>query len=92
MPSNLVSKYDALLLVITAIINKSLEVGQLSESWNEALVCPLLQEVGLYMKFRNFRPVSNLAFLSKLTEKAVFHQIHDHNQLTERTTVLKLHS
>ena len=44
----------------------------------EALVCPLLKKPGLDIIFKNFRPVSNLAFLSKLTEKAVFHQIHEH--------------
>ncbi|KAL9957977.1 hypothetical protein ACROYT_G034937 [Oculina patagonica] len=78
MPSRLVSKCDALLPVITSIVNKSLEAGHFPESWKEALVCPLLKKPGLDITFKNFRPVSNLAFLSKLTEKAVFHQIHDH--------------
>ena len=40
MPSRLVSKCDALILVITTIINKSLEAGLFPESWKEALVCP----------------------------------------------------
>ena len=62
----------------TTIINKSLEAGLFPESWREAPVCPLLKKPGLDIIFKNFRPVSNLAFLSKLTEKAVFHQIHDH--------------
>ena len=57
---------------------KSLEAGLFPESWKEALVCPLLKKPGLDIIFKNFRPVSNLAFLSKLTEEAVFHQIHDH--------------
>ena len=78
MPSRLVSKCDALIPVITTIINKSLEAGLFPECWKEALVCPLLKKPGLDIIFKNFRPVSNLAFLSKLTEKAVFHQIHDH--------------
>ena len=42
------------------------------------MVCPLLKNPGLDIIFKNFKPVSNLAFLSKLTEKAVFHQIHEH--------------
>ena len=42
------------------------------------LVCPLLKKPGPDVIFKNFRPVSNLAFLSKLTEKAVFNQIHEH--------------
>ena len=28
--------------------------------------------------FKNYRPVSNLLYVSKLTEKAVFNQVHDH--------------
>ena len=80
MPSSLVSKCDAPIPVITTIIiiNKSLEAGLFPESWKEALVCPLLKKPGLDIIFKNFRPVSNLAFLSKLTEEAVFYQIHDH--------------
>ena len=78
MPSRLVSKCDALIPVITMIINKSLEAGLFPESWKEVLVCPLLKKPGLDIIFKNFRPVSNLAFLSMLAEKAVFHQIHDH--------------
>lgn len=78
MPSRLVSKCDALFPVITSIVNKSLEAGHFPESWKEALVCPLLKKPGLDIIFKNFRPVSNLTFLSKLTEKAFFHQIHEH--------------
>ena len=78
MPFRLVSRCDALLPIITTIINKSLEAGRFPKSWKEAVVCPLLKKPGLDIIFKNFRPVSNLAFLSKLTEKAVFHQIHEH--------------
>ena len=78
MPSRLVSRCDALLPVITTIINKSLEAGHFPKSWKEALVCPLLKKPDLDVIFKNFTPVSNLAFLLKLTEKAVFHQIHEH--------------
>ena len=78
MLSCLVSRGDALLPVITTINNKSSEAG-LPKFWKEALViCPLFKKPGLDIIFKNFRPVSNLAFLSKLTEKAVLHQIHEH--------------
>ena len=78
MPSRLVSSCDALLPVITTIIDKSLEAGHFPKSWKEALVCPLLKKPGLHIILKNFRPVSNLAFLSKFTEKALFHQMHEH--------------
>ena len=78
MPSRLVSRCDALRPVITTIIDKSLEAGHFPKSWKEALLCPLLKKPDLHITFKNFRPVSNLAFLSKLTEKALFHQMHEH--------------
>ena len=59
MPSRLVSRYDALLPIITTIINKSLEAGRFPKSWKEAVVCPLLKKPGLDITFKNFRPVSN---------------------------------
>ena len=57
MPSRLVSRCDALLPVITTIIEKSLEAGHFPKSWKEALVCPLLKKPGLHIILKNFRPV-----------------------------------
>ena len=42
--------------------------------WKEALVNRILKKAGLDPVFKNLRPVSNLHFLSKLTERAVFDQ------------------
>ena len=42
------------------------------------MVIPLLKKPGLESLFKNLRPVSNLAYISKLTERAVFNQIYDH--------------
>ena len=42
------------------------------------MVIPLLKKLGLESLFKNLRPVSNLAYISKLTERAVFNQIYDH--------------
>ena len=39
---------------------------------------PLLKKAGLDTEFKNLRPVSNLQFVSKLTERAVFEQLQDH--------------
>ena len=91
MPSRSVSRCDALLPIITMIINKSLEAGHFPESWKEAVVCPLLKKPGLDIIFKNFRPVSNLAFLSKLIEKVVFHQIHDTNLYPNAQSAYRVH-
>ena len=37
-----------------------------------------LMNFGLDLAFGNFRPISNLQFVSKLTEKAVFNQTHSY--------------
>ena len=43
-----------------------------------ALVFPLLKKDGLEPIFKNYRPVSNLQFISKLTESAVAKQLQHH--------------
>ena len=42
------------------------------------MVLPLLKKPGLDCQFKKFRPVCNLPFTSKLTERAVFEQIQKH--------------
>ena len=56
----------------------SLESGLCADDWKCALVLPLLKKPGLDRLYKNYRPVSNLQYVSKLTEKTVFDQIHTH--------------
>ena len=44
----------------------------------KALVFPLLKKDGLEPIFKNYRPVSNLQFISKLTESAEAKQLQHH--------------
>ena len=78
VPSWLVNQCDVLLPVLTTLINTSLQSGEFPKAWKEALVLPLLKKPGLDCQFKNFRPVCNLPFTSKLTERAVFEQIQKH--------------
>ena len=64
-----------LLPPITKIINLSLDSGYFPRTWKCALVRPLLKEDGLPPVFKNFIPVSNLAFISKLVETVVVKQL-----------------
>ena len=54
----------------------------------QAYVTPLLKKQGLDQnKLANYRPVSNLSFLSKLLERVVLHQLQKHlndNDLIEK--------
>ena len=70
----LVACIDTLLPVLTKIINLSLQNGIFVDQWKCASVHPLLKKLGLEPIFQNFRPVSNLQDISKLTEKAVIIQ------------------
>ena len=77
---------DALAPAITRIINASLSRGEVPPNFKEAIVTPLLKKPGLELTYKNYRPVSNLSFLSKLTERAVNDQIKQHmdtNKLQE---------
>ena len=62
--------------MITAMVNLSLKEGYFSSKWKDALVKPLLKKAGLSMDYKNLRPVSNLQFVSKETERTVFNQLH----------------
>ena len=80
VPTSLVVEcMDVLLPVITLIINLSLQSGHFPEIWKEAIVTPLLKKCGSDpSNFKNLRPVSNLSYISKLTESAVADQIQLH--------------
>ena len=79
MPTSLVIDLnDVLLPTITKIINQSLDSGTFAYIWKCALVHPLLKTVGVDPLFVNCRPISNLQYISKLTEKVVFSQTHSH--------------
>ena len=94
MPTSLLFEViDVLLPVITKIINLSLESSVFADDWKEALVLPSLKKHGLDIAYKNFRPVSNLRDISKLSEKAAAVQFIDHmttNKRTKNITVLNL--
>ena len=68
----------SVLPIITRLINTSLKDGAFVETWKLAIVRPLLKKVGLELIDKNYRPVSNLTFLSKVLEKAALNQFINH--------------
>ena len=56
----------------------SLRQGVFPSTFKHAIVRPLLKKAGLDLDLSNYRPVSNLAFLSKLIEKAVVLRLNVH--------------
>ena len=60
---------DSCISTITKIVNILLTNGEFCDQWKTAIVKPLIKKLGLGLINKNYRPVSNLCFLSKLVEK-----------------------
>ena len=64
---------------ITVIINSTLTVGSFPIPWKHAIVSHLLKKAGLDVSLpTNYRPISNLSFLSKLLERVICKQTTDY--------------
>ena len=61
--------------IITQIANASLAQGEFSSQLKTTLVHPLLKKPETDCIFKNYRPISDLPFLSKLIERIVCNQI-----------------
>ena len=77
---------DTLLPYLSSVINNSLLSGSFPSVCKSAIVRPLLKKPTLDPELlKNYRPVSNLSFFSKIIEKVVLSQLLDHlssNNLT----------
>ena len=56
---------------IAKIVNISFDKGYFSDELKEAILHPLIKNIKLEPIFTNFRPVSNLSYLSMLIERLV---------------------
>ena len=89
---------DKVIPLITLIVNLSLSAGHMSRELKCALLTPLIKKITDDQEvLANFRPISNLPFLSKLIEKIVADQLISHmneNNLCEimLSSYKKLHS
>ena len=82
LPTSLLSHVlDDLLPYFTRIVNDSLSTGCFPDVFKSAVICPLLKKPSLDQDIlKNYRPVSNLPFLSKIVEKVVMAQLSEHLQ------------
>ena len=73
IPAILMKKcYDTLLPVITDIVNLSFNTAIVPTAFKETVVDPILKKNSLHHEvYENFRPISNLSFIAKATEKVV---------------------
>jgi hypothetical protein len=67
---------EELLPMLTHIVNTSLSEGVVPRQLKMAYITPLLKKAGLDPEVeKNYRPVSNLTFVSKLLEKVVSNRL-----------------
>ena len=65
--------------VLTGIVNSSIETSLVPCVMKHAVVTPLLKKTGLDPEnMMNYRPISNLSFVSKLLEKHMATQVRQH--------------
>jgi ribosome biogenesis protein Nip4 len=99
---------DILLPVITRIVNTSLVTATMPTELKNAVLTPNLKKTSLdHEVYSNFRPISDLKFISKIVKKSVSHQLTDYlrgNDLEDRfqsaykgfhsteTAVVKVHN
>ena len=70
---------DEIVPTITQIMNNSLTTGVVPKSFKHALVKPLIKKPNMDPEcLKNYRPVSNLPFLSKVLERIVLEYILAH--------------
>ena len=88
MPTFLLQQHiDHIVDYITCIVNKSLSTGVFPTICKSAIIQPNIKKPNLDPnELKNYRPVSNLSFLSKVLEKIVLYQLQKHlnsNNLNE---------
>ena len=68
----------AIIPALTKIVNLSIKNGIFSEKWKSAIVKPLIKSSTKGTTQQNYRPVSNLTFISKVVEKLTLNQFTKH--------------
>jgi hypothetical protein len=89
LPTWLLKKCSQQLLpLLTHIVNVSIATGHVPSDFKCAQIRPLIKKIGLDQNnFKNYRPVSNLALISKVIEKVVAARLDQHlmeHQLLEK--------
>ena len=70
---------DKAMPIISHIVNQSLTEANFIRDWKTAIVRPLIKKRNLDPEtLKNYRPVSNLSFISKLVERCMLTQFTQH--------------
>ena len=73
------SHLSYILDIILCIVNLCFSSGVFPTPCKSSIIFPWIKKQGLDPEIlKNYRPVANLSFISKIIEKAIATQIHDH--------------
>ena len=76
IPTTLLKVYsDVIVPYIMDIVNTSIVSGSFTKNIKQAFLRPLLKKRGLDLALCNYRPVSNVAYISKIIERVVCNQL-----------------
>ena len=64
--------------IITTIINSSISLSYMPYSLKTAMIIPSLKKASMSIIFKNFRPISNLKYISKIIERVILEQFMKH--------------
>ena len=64
---------------LTKIVNLSLNTGEFHDGWKSAIVRPIIKSLPKATIKTNYRPVSNLFFISTIVEKCTLEQFSQHS-------------
>ena len=81
---------DELLPAIMLIANLSMASGNVPSCLKQAVITPILKKPSLETSLKNYRPVSNLKFVSKVLERVVAKQIAMHIEKNGHSEVIHL--
>jgi exonuclease III len=81
---------DSILPAVTKIVNLSLESSTMPSDFKKATVLPLIKKTCLDKEiFKNYRPISNLAYIAKVIERTVASRLKDHMDINFLNEVLQ---
>ena len=96
VPTNILKQIvDHIIEPITCIVNKCLSTGIFPSQWKSSVITPVIKKQNLDHTHENFRPVSNLTFLSKILEKTALKSYIPHletnDSFSQRNSAYKKH-
>ena len=90
IPTTLLKVYsDVIVPYIRDIVNTSIASGSFTKNIKQALLRPLLKKMGLDLALCNYRPVSNLTYISKTIKRVVCNQFTSYTSNSGKTELLQ---